>query len=399
MQHLPTNTLLQGGKYKIERVLGQGGFGITYLATQVMLDRKVCIKEFFFKDYCNRTVVGHVTSSTAENRDIVVRFLNKFLKEARTISRLDHPNIIRILDIFEENGTAYYVMEYIDGYSLADKVSHQGALSEAEAVGYIKQVGNALEYIHQHRINHLDVKPANIMICKVDNKAVLIDFGVSKQYDVQGSQTSTTPVGISHGYAPIEQYASDGVSTFSPQTDIYSLGATLYNLLTATAPSPAPHLIQNSINIPSRISSSIADAIRKAMLPNRSLRPTSIQTFVSLLQIAPYAQREYANVKACSACEDTKIIGDENSIQIKETNKKSLIDKIGLIGVIGLFSVPFVIGPVLLLFDDDGNIPPEDPRCLFIIYSMVFFGFLIFIWFIAGIIRSKMNTKTDNPIS
>ena len=110
MQHLPTNTLLQGGKYKIERVLGQGGFGITYLATQVMLDRKVCIKEFFFKDYCNRTAACRVTSSTDGNRDMASRFLNKFLKEARTISRLDHPNIIRILDIFEENGTAYYVM-------------------------------------------------------------------------------------------------------------------------------------------------------------------------------------------------------------------------------------------------------------------------------------------------
>jgi serine/threonine protein kinase len=206
MQQLPKNTFLQGGKYKIEKVLGQGGFGITYLATQELLDRKVCIKEFFFKDSCSRNAGGEVTLGTIGNRDLVERFLNKFIKEARTLSQLDHPNIIRILDIFKENGTAYYVMDYIEGSSLEDIVNSRGALSESEAITYIKQVANALEYIHQRSINHLDVKPANIMVRRSDNKAILIDFGVSKQYDSQGEQTSTTPVGISYGYAPIEQY-------------------------------------------------------------------------------------------------------------------------------------------------------------------------------------------------
>ena len=99
MTHLRIGSSLQGGKYRIEKILGQGGFGITYLATQELLDRKVCIKEFFFKDYCNRSVEGYVSSSTLGNEKIVERFLVKFLKEARTISRLEHPNIIRILDI------------------------------------------------------------------------------------------------------------------------------------------------------------------------------------------------------------------------------------------------------------------------------------------------------------
>ena len=114
MQQLKVGSSLQEGKYKIERVLGQGGFGITYLATQELLDRKVCIKEFFFKEYCERDeATSHVSLGTQSNHELVERFMNKFLKEARTISQLDHRNIIKIHDIFKENNTAYYVMELI----------------------------------------------------------------------------------------------------------------------------------------------------------------------------------------------------------------------------------------------------------------------------------------------
>ena len=124
MMHLRIGSSLQGGKYKIEKVLGQGGFGITYLATQELLNRKVCIKEFFFKEYCERdTATSHVSLGTQSNHEIVERFMNKFLKEARTISQLEHPNIIRIHDTFKENNTAYYVMEYIEGESLSDRVN------------------------------------------------------------------------------------------------------------------------------------------------------------------------------------------------------------------------------------------------------------------------------------
>lgn len=282
MQQLKSGSLLQGGKYRIEKVLGQGGFGITYLATQELLDRKVCIKEFFFKDSCSRNAGGEVTLGTIGNRDLVERFLNKFIKEARTLSQLDHPNIIRILDIFKENGTAYYVMDYIEGNSLEDIVNSRGALSESEAITYIKQVANALDYIHQRSINHLDVKPANIMVRRSDNKAILIDFGVSKQYDSTGEQTSTTPVGISYGYAPIEQYRPGGVSEFSPQADIYSLGATLYKLMTGEIPPLAMEILNdglpNSIN---RFSSQIKEAIKSSMQIRKQDRPNSVNCFVS----------------------------------------------------------------------------------------------------------------------
>ncbi|MEE0804611.1 MAG: serine/threonine-protein kinase [Prevotellamassilia sp.] len=281
MQQLQKDFLLQGGKYRIEKVLGQGGFGITYLATQELLDRKVCIKEFFFKDSCSRKVGGEIILGTVGNRDLVERFLNKFIKEARTISQFDHPNIIRILDIFKENATAYYVMDYIEGSSLEDIVNSQGALSEEEAINYIKQIADALDYVHRQRINHLDVKPSNIMVRK-DGRAILIDFGVSKQYDEQGEQTSTTPVGISYGYAPIEQYRPGGVSEFSPQADVYSLGATLYKLLTSQVPPQAMEILNDGLpNIIDKLSPQIKNAIEQSMQVRKQDRPDSINRFIS----------------------------------------------------------------------------------------------------------------------
>ena len=285
MQQLKSGSFLQGGKYKIEKVLGQGGFGITYLAIQELLDRKVCIKEFFFKEYCERDeATSQVSLGTTTNRELVERFMEKFIKEARTISTLNHPHIIRIYDIFKENNTAYYVMEYIEGESLAELVKQRGALPEDMAVDYIKQVASALDFVHQHSINHLDVKPANVMVRKEDNQAVLIDFGLSKQYDASGEQTSTTPVGISHGYAPMEQYNVGGVGTFSPQTDIYSLGATLYKLVTGNTPPQAIEIFNDGLpELPNNVSSHIREVIKKSMLPKKVERYNCIKDFVQLL--------------------------------------------------------------------------------------------------------------------
>lgn len=147
---LNPGTILQNGKYEIVRTLGQGGFGITYLAEQVALHRKVAIKEFFMKDYCNRdTSTSIVTLGTTDgNKDLVSRFRTKFVREAQMIAALEQPHIVKIHDVFEENGTAYYVMEYLEGDSLADRVKKNGLLPEAEALKYIHQVGDALSYLH-----------------------------------------------------------------------------------------------------------------------------------------------------------------------------------------------------------------------------------------------------------
>ena len=284
MQTLRENTTLQSGKYRIIKVLGQGGFGITYLAEQVMLGREVAIKEFFYRDYCDREEgTSHVTLGTQSNRETVQRFMNKFLKEARTISQLDHPNIIKIHDIFEENNTAYYVMEYIEGENLSEMVKRHGALPEATAVAYIKKVADALAYIHARSINHLDVKPGNIMSRKRDQQIVLIDFGLSKQYDEVGSQTSSTPVGVSQGYAPIEQYSPGGVPTFSPSTDIYSLGATLYWLIIGKTPPNANEVLNMGLPpMPSYVSAPVKKAIESAMQAKKVDRPQSVEVFLNL---------------------------------------------------------------------------------------------------------------------
>ena len=282
---LKKGTYLQGEKYRVISTLGQGGFGITYLAEQVLAKRLVCIKEFFPKEYYNRDADSlHVTLGSQGSAKMMNAYKAKFIKEAQTIANLNHPNIIRIFDVFEENGTAYYAMEYIEGESLNKLVKREGALAEDVAVKYIRDVASALRYIHNRNIMHLDVKPANIMLRKEDDSAVLIDFGLSKQYDNAGEQTSTTPVGISHGYAPMEQYQVGGVSTFSPVTDIYSLGATLYYLVVGKVPAEAATIGEVGIGeLPAHLSTRVRNVIMQTMSYWRKDRPQSIEAVMALL--------------------------------------------------------------------------------------------------------------------
>lgn len=164
MQQLNEGTLLQSGKYKIKRTLGQGGFGITYLAEQVQLGRQVAIKEFYMSEYCERTG-NSVTIPTVGGRATVEQYRKKFVKEAKKLATLHHPNIVEVLDIFEENNTVYYVMTYQSGGSLQDYMNRYGRMDEQTSIHYIKQIASALDYMHQQmHICHYDVKPGNIML-------------------------------------------------------------------------------------------------------------------------------------------------------------------------------------------------------------------------------------------
>ena len=282
---LTNGTELKRGDYRILGILGQGGFGITYLALQVKLNRKVAIKEFFMKDLCNRDDDGsHVSVGSVGSKDLVERFKQKFLKEAGLIASFDNTNIIRIYDVFEENGTAYYVMEYLEGKSLKALVDESGALPEDVAVKYIRQVAEALKEVHENNLLHLDVKPANIMLDKKGN-AVLIDFGISKHYDEAGHQTSSAGVGISEGYAPIEQYEAGALKTFTPVTDIYALGATLFFLLTGARPPKASYINDEGLPpMPEALSLTVRKAVESAMQPRRKDRPQSIGEFLGLVE-------------------------------------------------------------------------------------------------------------------
>lgn len=286
---LKAGITLQAGKYQIVRVLGQGGFGITYEAVITPDNSRVAIKEFYMKEFCDRDAnTGIITLGTTEgNRQLVSRYRAKFLREAQMIASLNHPNIVHVYDVFEENGTVYYVMDYIDGPSLDDMVRKRGPLPEQEAIQYIYQTGNALSYLHFNNSLHFDVKPANILVDST-GKAVLIDFGVSKHYDDAGRQTSSTPVGISDGYAPLEQYRHSEIEWFTPATDIYALGATLYKLLTGQTPPPASVIHEDGLPpMPKTISPSVQYTIQRAMMPKRADRPQNVGEFVNLLQSDP----------------------------------------------------------------------------------------------------------------
>lgn len=284
-QGLKPGYFLRHDTYRIEKVLGQGGFGITYLAYDLNLERYVAIKEFFPKALCDRdATTSHVTLGTKNNFELVNRLKAKFLKEARNIAKLDNPNIIRIFAAFEENNTAYYVMEYIEGESLSTKVKKNGPLPEKRALVYIKMIGEALEYVHERKINHLDVKPANIMVRSKDDTPILIDFGLSKQYDSDGTQTSTMLPGFSHGFAPIEQYNDGGVKVFSPQTDVYSLAATLYYLLSGLVPIQATRRNDEELTFPQTIPVNLISPISKAMSVGRKNRQENIKDFITELE-------------------------------------------------------------------------------------------------------------------
>ena len=284
MQHLQPNTTLQGGKYRIERVLGQGGFGNTYLAEQVSLGRKVAVKEFFMKDFCSRdeATLSMLTPSTGSSKQ-VEQYKRKFIKEARNLARLNHPHIISVIDVFDENDTVYYVMPYLSGGSLLDYVKTQGVLSESEAMKYIKQIATALKYMHEEQhICHYDVKPANILLDDKGN-AVLIDFGISKNYDASGHETTTTPVGMSEGYAPIEQYQQN-VEEFSPVSDVYALGATLYFLLHGKRPVSAVYRASGTeLLISKQLSQGVKDIIDASMKVSKRERANSVDVFLGIL--------------------------------------------------------------------------------------------------------------------
>lgn len=356
-------TELQGGKYKIINTLGQGGFGITYLAEQTSLGRKVCIKEFFMKEYGERTtapaaddaptvivddatVLTGVCAVTSAAAEIMGRYKEKFIKEAKTIARLDHPGIVRIHDVFEENGTAYYVMDYIEGENLNDKVKQEGVLPEERALGYIRQVAEALSYVHSQKIMHLDVKPANIIVRKSDDRAILIDFGTAKQYDSEGTQTSTTPIGLSAGYAPIELMKVGGVKTYSPETDVYSLGATLYYLVTGKNPPDASERMEmimegESLSFPKSVAESVASAIERT-LQSRKKRPQTVGDFLGLLpaergsveseKMHPAfckncGEKLVPNAKFCPNCGKAVVLQEASNEHTKPQNKPKKVVK------------------------------------------------------------------------
>lgn len=261
MTTLSPGAPLQSGVYRIEAVFATSSVGITYFATQVAHNVKVVVKELFVDGCCTRpsgttqVEIGDLPAAR-KNWD---QYIRKFIREAQTTARLDHPNIVQILDIFQENNTAYYVSEFAEGPSLAVIVGQQGQMPENEALHIINQIGDALQYIHDRGLCHLDITPANIVVRNDDKRAMLIDFGHSRHYDL------------------------DSFASFSPQADIFSLAATLYELLTGHPLPETETALGYVLPDLQGISSKVRAAIEQAVHPRTERRPATVMDFLRLM--------------------------------------------------------------------------------------------------------------------
>lgn len=262
-------TILQGGKYTLIQEIGRGGFGITFKATH---------------HYLNQEVVMKTINERLRQHPDFPKFERQFQDEARRLATCIHPNIVRVSDFFVEDGLPYMVMEYIPGDTLGDAFVLPGIpLPEVTAIHYIRQIGSALQVVHNNNLLHRDIKPDNIILRQGTQEVVLIDFGIAREFNGNGRQTQTGMV--SEGYSPIEQYLTQATRT--PATDVYGLAATLYALLTATV--PLPSLLRDREKMPSprelqpHLSAAVNQAVMRGMAVESRFRPATVADWLELL--------------------------------------------------------------------------------------------------------------------
>lgn len=277
-QVLAAGTVLQG-KYRIESVLGQGGFGITYAASQVQLGTKLALKELFPSGSVRLSgLVCPPSSFTAQQWPQAKR---DFTTEAQTLARFRNPDIVGVLDLFEENGTAYMVMEHLRGESLQQRITRLGALPPAEVEGIAMHILRALEVVHGAGLLHRDIKPDNIYL-ESSGRIVLIDFGSARTF-IAGQTVQHTRL-VTPGYAPMEQYGS--AAKFGPYTDIYALGASLYHALSGEMPPPAPELLMGTPlpALPAGTPTGLKTAIEQSMRVRVTDRPQDALSVQRMIQ-------------------------------------------------------------------------------------------------------------------
>ncbi len=309
---LPVGTLLQDGKYRIDRYLSSGGFGNTYVATNTEFEEQVAIKEFFMRGVSERQ--GDSVTVSVSNKDNVTQFSaqkEKFRKEARRLRKLRNPHIVAVHDLFEENGTAYYEMDLIKGESLSERMKRTGLpLAEQEALHVLDQVLDALQVVHAQGLYHLDLKPANIMV-DGQGRALLIDFGASKQMSQNDgySVSTSSALAFTPGYAPLEQ-TEQNLKAFGPWTDLYALGATLYKLLTNQTPPSASELLVSRapLEFPTPVSQRVQQLITWMMAPAYVDRPQSVAAVRQFLTGSQSLDESTQLVQEDPVAEETELI-------------------------------------------------------------------------------------------
>ena len=278
---LSPGACLASGEYRIEQPLGQGGFGITYRGIDTRLNRAVAVKEFF-PEGCWREG-STVVSAGRWNPNTYSNAKQQFLLEGQTLGQFNHPGIVQVFYYFEENNTAYMVMEYLRGKTLAELLKRRVRIPETKAIEYITEVGKALKILHQAQCLHRDIKPDNIMLAD-DGRLVLIDFGAARDFTTSSTDRYTTM--LTPGYSPLEQYGSS--LRYGRFTDVYALGSTLYHLLTGEAPISAIERaagveLQTVCDLVPDVNLHVSQAIAKAMTMDISQRIQSVEEFFSLL--------------------------------------------------------------------------------------------------------------------
>lgn len=271
-------TALQAGKFTVGRVLGEGGFGITYQGAHRHLQRAVAIKELFPEGAVR---LGTSVSVPQSRQADFKHEMDSILQEARLIARLRSPAIVKVYDMFQENGTAYIVMEYLEGHTLQEEIDRLGQLASDPALAIARATCAALAEMHSHQLLHRDIKPANIMLTR-DGRTVLIDFGSAREFKV--SQTAQHTRILTAEYAAPEQYSAQ--ARFGPYTDIFCLGATLFHALTGAPPPRALDRLQNiaaPLAFPPGVEDGLRSAIRQALKLQVQARPQTIQAFQALL--------------------------------------------------------------------------------------------------------------------
>lgn len=267
IMELQPGTTLCDGKYTIEAKIGKGGFGITYKAIQNGLNRVVCIKEYFPAGKCTRATKKNTVFVQGTSEQVFEKYRQAFVREAKMLATLHHPNIVEVLDVFDENNTSYMVMTFVKGKSLQQIVEVRGKLPYPETVNYIAQITNAVGYIHDHHILHRDIKPDNIMIT-ADFKAILIDFGSAREFEQDKTQVHTSM--LTHGYAPTEQYTDN--SRKGSYTDIYAIGATFYFVLTGQVPMESAARLTEQMPSPKDLVPEIPEEANRTILKAMQLK-------------------------------------------------------------------------------------------------------------------------------